>query len=179
MANFKICVFRTQKRKDDKYPVWIRVYWQGKKSYIRTEFNATIHQIYQKKNSFELKDVFVINKLNERIAIFEREKLNIDIREYTAKQLAKRFSEIGKNDTLPDFLQFGYDLCEQRKKEGWRVMWKWIILIVLAILLGPWVLEIVAWLFEAIAWVLRLIAGILGIFGSTGIKFSGMVEGVI
>jgi len=120
MASFKICVFKTQKRLDDKYPVWIRVYWKGAKSYIRTEYNVTINQISQKKGAFEVKDVFIINNLNERIELFEKKKTEIDIHNFNSKQLANYYSNLFSETESAniDFLRFGYNFCEQRKVQG-------------------------------------------------------------
>ena len=68
MATFKICVFEHQKRKDNKYPVCIRVGWKREYAYIGTEYYVTDKQI--NKKNFSLKDVFIINELNKRITKF-------------------------------------------------------------------------------------------------------------
>ena len=68
MATFAICVFEHQKRKDDKYPVSIRVSWRRKAAYVKTEYYVTEKQITK---SFELKDSFIIRDLNNRIAQYE------------------------------------------------------------------------------------------------------------
>ena len=120
MATFKICVFKHQKRADGKYPVSIRIYWQGKKAYIRTEYYVGQAQINQKKGAFELNDIFIINRLASRIELFEKEKLKIDINRYSAKKLADYFKKLtsNSNDDDIDILKFGYQYCEQRKVEG-------------------------------------------------------------
>jgi integrase len=120
MATFKICVFEHQKRQDGKYPVSIRVCWKRKYGYIKTEFYVTDKQVISKtikakdeiiKRIFELKDVYIINELNSRIARYEDlkvKKLGVNIELYTAKELAEFF----KRETVPgtdgsiDFVEF-------------------------------------------------------------------------
>ena len=93
MCTFKICVFKHQKRRDGKYPVSIRVTWKRKSVYIKTEFYAVAQQINNRRGIFELKDTFIINKLNKRIEDYERKKITLprDIDEYNAKELAQIF----------------------------------------------------------------------------------------
>ena len=93
MCTFKICVFKHQKRRDGKYPVSIRVTWKRRSVYIKTEFYAVAQQINNRRGIFELKDTFIINKLNKRIEDYERKKINLprDIDEYSAKELAAIF----------------------------------------------------------------------------------------
>ena len=124
MATFKICVFRHQLRKDGKYPVSIRVYWQRKSAYIDTEHYVIIQQINnnQKKGVFELKDTSIIRELTNRIALFEKaktEKLGRNIYSYTASELAAYFSELikGKQDRI-NFIEFGRNVCKQREKNN-------------------------------------------------------------
>lgn len=124
MATFKICVFKHQVRKDGKYPVSIRVYWQRKSAYINTEYYVTIYQINQnkKKGIFELKDTAIIGELTKRIELFEKaktDKLGVKIYTYSAAELANYFYELtqGKENRI-DFIAFGRDCCEKRKEEN-------------------------------------------------------------
>ena len=66
MATFKICIFKHQRRADEKYPVSIRVCWKRQYGYIKTEFYVTDKQI--NKKAFVLKDSFIIRELDRRIA---------------------------------------------------------------------------------------------------------------
>jgi integrase len=114
-------------RRDNKYPVSIRVYWQKQSAYINTEYYVTIYQINnnEKKGVFELKDITIIRELSKRIELFEKaktEKLGIKIYHYTASELATYFNELitGKQDRI-DFIEFGRKICEKRKKGGKNV----------------------------------------------------------
>jgi integrase len=132
MATFKICVFEHQKRSDGKFPVSIRVTWKRESSYVKTEFYVTDKQIVKKKvltgsgkkkEVFELKDVFILNELNKRIAKFEdakSKKLGFKIEIYTARELAKYFSEEAKpgSDTTINFIEFSRNYIEKLKAQG-------------------------------------------------------------
>jgi len=121
MATFKISIFKHQKRRDDKYPVSIRVGWHKQYSYIGTEYYVTEKQI--NKKTFELKDVFIINELNRRIAKFEdikSKKLGYKIEMYSAKELAKYFIEESKpgTDSNINFISFSRSYIEGIKAKG-------------------------------------------------------------
>lgn len=121
MATFKICVFDHQKRTDGKYPVSIRVTWKRSSSYIKTEYYVTDKQI--NKKTFALKDIFIINELNKRIAKFEdlkAQKLGHRIQMYTAKELAKYFDSETKpgTDTSINFVEFSRKHIEKLRKQG-------------------------------------------------------------
>lgn len=132
MATFKICVFEHQKRSDGKFPVSIRVYWKGQSAYIGTEFYVSEKQISRKKyvnekgvkkETFTLKDVFIINELNRRIAKYEdvkSKKLGYKIEIYTARELAQYFvkeSRPGTDSTI-DFIAFSRKYIDDLKKQG-------------------------------------------------------------
>ena len=123
MATFKICVFKNKKRQDGKYPVSIRVYWNKQISYITTEYKVTDKQINQARKKFELKDVFIINELNRRIANYEElksKKLGNKIYLYTAKELANYFVK----ETAPslansiDFIEFARGYIKKVNNQG-------------------------------------------------------------
>jgi integrase len=121
MATFKICVFKHQQRADGKYPVSIRVYWQGKSGYIGTEYYVTRHQISQRKGVFELKDTFILAELTKRIETFEKEKtqLGLKIYNFTAKELANHYQNLieKRGDEEIDFIAFGRKYIEAEKKK--------------------------------------------------------------
>lgn len=121
MATFKICVFEHQKRIDNKHPVSIRVCWKRKYSYIKTEYYVTEKQI--NKKTWALKDIFIINELNKRIAKFEdlkAKKLGHRIEMYSVKELAEYF----KNETKPgtdssiNFIDFSRKHIAKLKAQG-------------------------------------------------------------
>jgi hypothetical protein len=121
MATFKICIFKHQKRRDDKYPVSIRVYWKRQYGYINTEYYVTEKQIIKKR--FELKDPFILNELNSRIASYEElkaKKLGRKIELYTAKDLAGYFEKEGNPgfDSDLDFIAFSRKHCEKLISQG-------------------------------------------------------------
>jgi integrase len=121
MATFKICVFKHQQRVDAKFPVSIRVYWQGKTSYIGTEYYVTQHQISQRKGVFELKDALILAELTKRIETFEKEKIRIGHRiySYTARGLAEYYQNLieKRGDEEIDFIAFGRQYIEAEKKK--------------------------------------------------------------
>ena len=129
MATFKICVFKHQVRRDGKYPVSIRVYWQRKYGYIDTEYYVTIYQISQnkKKGTFELRDSLIISELLKRIKLLEDAKvkeLGLKIHNYTAKELARYFEkyleETGNNkgDERIDFIDFAREYIKEKKEKS-------------------------------------------------------------
>lgn len=132
MATFKICVFEHQKRGDDKFPVSIRVYWQGASAYIGTEFYVTQQQINRKtlkleggriKKVFELKDPYILSELNSRIKTYENlksQKLGYSIESYAARELADYFSREaapGTDGTI-DFVAFSRRYCDRLINTG-------------------------------------------------------------
>ena len=132
MATFKVCVFGDQKRKDGKYHVYIRVCWKRQYSYIGTEYYVTEKQISRKKHmdtkgvkreTVALKDIFVINELNKRVAKYEdlkSQKLGHRIEMYTARELAKYFSAEIKpgSDSTINFIEFARLHIGKLKKQG-------------------------------------------------------------
>lgn len=121
MATFKICVFEHQKRQDEKYPVSIRLYWKGKSCYINTEYYVTDKQI--NKKTFSLKDVYILNELNRRIAKYEdikSQKLGNRIELYTAKELANYLQKEAKpgTDHSIDFIEFSRKHIEHIRLKG-------------------------------------------------------------
>ena len=131
MATFKISIFEHQRRTDDKYPVSIRCYWKGSCAYIGTEFYVTDKQISRKKfpktenkkEILQLKDIFIINELNKRIAKYEdikAKKLGHRIQLYTAKELANYFVEETKpgTDSGINFIEFARGHMAKLIKQG-------------------------------------------------------------
>lgn len=121
MATFKICIFKHQKRQDDKYPVSIRVCWKRQYGYIKTEFYVSDKQI--NKKSFSIKDTYIINELNKRIVKYEdlkAKKLGFRIELYTAKELADYFQKETSpgSDTSINFIEFSRIHCERLKAQG-------------------------------------------------------------
>lgn len=122
MATFKICIFEHQKRATDgKFPVSIRVCWKRKYSYIKTEYYVTEKQI--NKKNYTLKDIFIINELNKRIAKYEdlkSKKLGHRIEMYTVKELAAYFDKETKpgSDSNINFIEFSRLHIERLRKQG-------------------------------------------------------------
>jgi len=121
MATFKICIFKHQRRADEKYPVSIWVCWKRQYGYIKTEFYVTDKQI--NKKAFVLKDSFIIRELDRRIAKYEElksQKLGLRIELYTAKELAEYFEKqtTPGSDSSIDFIAFSRKHCERLRNEG-------------------------------------------------------------
>lgn len=120
MATFKICVFKHHRRKDNKFPVFIRVCWKRKYAYIKTEYYVVKSQIRTRGATFELQDAYIINELNIRIAKYETlkvTKLKSNIEQYTAGELAEYFKKesLPGTDTSIDFIEFSLGYCETVK----------------------------------------------------------------
>ena len=119
MATFKICIFKHQRRADGKWPVSIRLCWQRKYSYIKTEYYITEKQI--NKRTFEVKDPFIIRELDRRIAEFEdikSKKLGFRINMYSAKELADYLVEEYSTGGDVDFVQYGRTLADRLEAKG-------------------------------------------------------------
>lgn len=121
MATFKICVFEHHKRTDGKYPVSIRVTWKRQSSYIKTEYYVTDKQIHKK--NFALKDIYIINDLNKRIAKYEdlkAHKLGHRIEIYTARELAAYFDKETKpgSDSSINFIEFSRNHINKLRQQG-------------------------------------------------------------
>lgn len=134
MATFKICVYEHQKRTDEKYPVSIRVYWKRQIAYIGTEFYVTAKQVSKVKyldgsgkkrnrETLSLKDVFILNELNRRIAKYEEiksKKLGYKIEMYSARELVQYFvreTRPGTDSTI-DFIGFARAYAQKLKSQG-------------------------------------------------------------
>jgi site-specific recombinase XerD len=132
MATFKICIFEKHVKSNGTYPVSIRVCWKRKYGYMKTEYYATLKQINQKpyydekgvkKHFFALKDKFIINDLNARIAKYEDlkvKKLGHNIELYTAQDLAEYFKREGApgTDSSIDFIEFAKLHCKRLDDKG-------------------------------------------------------------
>lgn len=121
MATFKICIFKHQKRSDDKFPVSIRVCWKRQYAYIKTEFYVTDKQI--NKKTFSVKDDFIIRELNKRIVDYEElksRKLGFKIQLYTAKELAEYFQRetTPGSDSTINFIEFSRLHCKRLEDQG-------------------------------------------------------------
>lgn len=121
MATFKICVFKHQKRSDNKYPVSIRVCWKRQYAYLKTEYYVSDRQI--NKKTFDLKDAYLINELNSRILSFENikvQKLGQRIDLYSARELVKYLEESSRlgTDSNIDFVAFAQEHCLKLEAKG-------------------------------------------------------------
>lgn len=121
MATFKICIFKHQKRQDNKYPVSIRICWKRQYAYLKTEYYVSDKQI--NKKTFDLKDTYLLNELNSRILKFENIKIqklgqNIDL--YSARDLAKYFEQESRTgtDSTIDFIKFSRSHVAKLKASG-------------------------------------------------------------
>lgn len=121
MATFKIIVFKHQQRQDEKFPVSIRLTWKRKHSYIKTAYYVTSKQV--DRRTFAIKDIYILNDLNNRIAQYEEikaKKLGLKIELYTAKELAEYFvkeTAAGTSESI-DFIEFSRDYIEKLKSAG-------------------------------------------------------------
>lgn len=108
MASFKAIVRSHHQRRDGKYPVSIRLTHNRESVYLPTGLYVSKKQINSK--CFELKDQFVIERMNKTIKSYEDSLLSIatdELLNMTAKQLAgivsKKYNDI-------EFLSFVEEL---------------------------------------------------------------------
>ena len=64
MPTYKIYVPKDYKRKDDKYPVSIRVTQDRKHAYLKTDFYVVTQQL---NKNFEIKDTTILKLLLEKM----------------------------------------------------------------------------------------------------------------
>ncbi|MDR3351043.1 MAG: site-specific integrase [Prevotellaceae bacterium] len=90
MANFSILIQKGDRRKDGRYPIYIRVYWKSKSANIHTNLYAAGKQLTK---DLRLKDPTILREVTGRIARYEALKLELGfhISAYTAKELADFF----------------------------------------------------------------------------------------
>ena len=121
MATFKVCIFKHQKRADDKYPVSIRVCWKRQYAYIKTEYYVTDKQI--NKKDFSVKDDFILRELNKRIVSYEEiksKKLGYKIELYSVRELAEYFQRetVPGSDSTINFVEFSRKHIQELIEEG-------------------------------------------------------------
>lgn len=121
MATLKVCIFKHQKRSDDKFPVSIRVCWKRQYAYIKTEFYVTDKQI--NKKNFSVKDDFILRQLNKRMVNYEElksRKLGFKIELYTAKELAEYFQRetTPGSDSTISFIEFSLLHIKRLQDQG-------------------------------------------------------------
>jgi hypothetical protein len=74
MATFSILIQKGDRRKDGKYPIYIRVYWKSKSANIHTDLYATEKQLTK---DLHLKDPMLLREITNRIARYEELKLGL------------------------------------------------------------------------------------------------------
>lgn len=117
MATFKAVVRAHHQRKDGKYPVSIRLTHNRESVYLPTGIYVSKKQINSR--CFELKDQFVIERMNETIRTYESSLLSIATNELlskSARELANVIS--GKNDKAIEFISFVKELKEDKTFKG-------------------------------------------------------------
>ena len=96
MPTFKIYVPKDYKRKDDKYPVSIRVTQDRKHAYLKTDFYVVAQQL---NKNFEIKDKTLLKLLLEKMEKCEIENLGIKAKkrvaeEYTWEKICKKYERV-------------------------------------------------------------------------------------
>ncbi len=106
MPTFKIYVPKDYKRKDDKYPVSIRVTQDRKHAYLKTDFYVVAQQ--QNKN-FEIKDKTLLKLLLEKMEKCEDvivRGLGNDVSNYSAKDIVEFIKKKQNEVSCIDFIAF-------------------------------------------------------------------------
>jgi len=117
MATFTVSVLKHQKRRDDKYPVSIRVTHNGKSAYIGTKMYITDKQL---NKNLKIKDPFVLRELNEMITVYEEEKIKLGFKLslYNAKELSEYLIRTTTCKTDIDMLSFAAEHISELKEKG-------------------------------------------------------------
>jgi len=103
MPTFKIYVPKDYKRKDDKYPVSIRVTQDRKHAYLKTDFYVVAQQ--QNKN-FEIKDKTLLKLLLEKCEDVIVRGLGNDVSNYSAKDIVEFIKKKQNEVSCIDFIAF-------------------------------------------------------------------------
>ena len=106
MPTFKIYISKDQKRKDDKYPVSIRVTLDRKHSYLKTDFYVVSQQL---NKNFEIKDKTLLKLLLEKIEDCEDiivRGLGNDVSNYSAKDIVEFIKKKQNEVSCIDFVAF-------------------------------------------------------------------------
>ena len=106
MPTFKIYISKDQKRKDDKYPVSIRVTLDRKHSYLKTDFYVVSQQL---NKNFEIKDKTLLKLLLEKIEDCEDiivRGLGNDVSNYSAKDIVEFIKKKQNEVSCIDFIAF-------------------------------------------------------------------------
>ena len=115
MATFKAVVMRHQQRRDDKFPVSIRVTHNKKSAYISTGLYVSKRQINSK--TFEIKDQFVLERTNETIRTYERHLLSygsIELSEFPIDVIKRNLTSLSERINYFDFCN---KIIEEKPKE--------------------------------------------------------------
>ena len=113
MATFKAVVMRHQKRRDDKYPISIRLTHNKKSVYISTGLYASSKQINSR--TFEIKDQFIIERTNSTIREYERLMLSYSTIELASMSIDSIKSNLTSLSTGIDYFAFCESLIAKNK----------------------------------------------------------------
>lgn len=114
MPTFKAVVRRHQLRKDNKYPVSIRVTHNRQSVYIPTGLYVSKKQITK---SFELKDQFVIERTNITIRQYEQRLLSIDTEEMRIMPVRAFAAILTRSNAKVDYSAYCEKLIAQNKEK--------------------------------------------------------------
>lgn len=117
MPTFKIYVSKDQKRKDDKYPVSIRVTQDRKHSYLKTDFYVVDQQL---NKSFEVKDKTLLKLLLEKIEDCEDivvRGLGNEVNNYSAKDIVEFIKNKQNEVSCIDFISFAREHIKKLRED--------------------------------------------------------------
>ena len=113
MATFKAVVMRHQKRRDDKYPISIRLTHNKKSVYISTGLYVSSKQINLR--TFEIKDQFIIERTNNTIREYERYLLSLSTIELASRTADSLKANLVSLSDKIDFFVFCDGLISNNK----------------------------------------------------------------
>lgn len=95
MAIFKTVILSHQKKKDDTYPIKIRVTSNRTTAYISTPFCVTKKELKGKGSTLELKDGVVLDKMHDLVRSLREKTLNIQgIDSMSAKEVVEAINNL-------------------------------------------------------------------------------------
>lgn len=108
MATFKAVVQAHQKRRDEKFPVTLRITHNRKSCYVSTGLYCTMSQINRK--TFEIKDQFIIARTTQTMREWERKLLTLDVATLSAMSTEELKKFLLFSASSIDYLGYCYQL---------------------------------------------------------------------
>jgi len=125
MASLSVFIRADRKRNDNTYPVFIRIFHQGKYSYIDTMFSGRDWELSKPKNKssvLEIKDRALTRRIDDILRRYEDHLQEIDAENLSASDIKSIFenmdSKSKKVNSGIDFIEFIHKYSKSQKEAG-------------------------------------------------------------